>query len=105
MAKVTVRSGNVMVEGDSQKEVFQTLAEYQEVFSISECGGCKSINLRFSVRRQADSKGKEHNYYELRCQDCYAKLPYGQHDNGQTLFPKDWVRWDPQTKQEVKLND
>ena len=105
MAKVRVQCGNVAVEGESQKEVFQTLAEYQEVFGISVCGGCGSKNLRFTVRRQADSKGKEHNYYELRCQDCYAKLPYGQHDNGQTLFPKEWVRWDFEKKCEVKIND
>jgi ribosomal protein L40E len=103
MAKARVTCGNVTVEGEDQKEIFRALAEYQEVFSIAKCKGCGSDNLRFSVRRQADAKGKEHTYYELRCLDCYAKLPYGQHDNGQTLFPKKWVRYDRETSQEVEL--
>lgn len=105
MARVTVTSGNVTVEAEGQKELFETLAEYQEVFSIARCGDnkCGNTDLRFSVRRQADAKGKEHKYFELRCTKCYAKLPFGQHDNGKTLFPKSWIRWDPQTKTEVEL--
>jgi hypothetical protein len=93
MAKVIVTSGNVQVEAENQKELFETLAAYQEVFSVAKCGNskCGKSNLRFTVRQQADTKGKEHKYFELRCLDCYSKLPYGQHDNGQTLFPKKWV--------------
>ncbi len=102
--KVTVTSGNVAVEAESQKELFETLAAYQEVFSIAKCGGCKKTNLQFSVREQADSKDKVHKYFELRCQDCYAKLPFGQHDNGKTLFPKNWIRWDRESKTEVELS-
>lgn len=105
MAKVTVTSGNVAVEAESQKELFETLASYQEVFSVVACGNkqCGGSNLRFTVRRQADAKGKEHTYFELRCSDCYAKLPYGQHDNGTTLFPKKWTRWDKANNQEIEL--
>lgn len=104
MAKVTVTSGNVAVEAESQKELFETLASYQEVFSVAACGGCKKTNLRFTVRQQSDTKGKEHKYFELRCPDCYAKLPYGQHDNGTTLFPKKWTRWDKANNQEIELS-
>jgi len=105
MAKVTVRSGNVTVEAESQKELFETLAEYQEVFSISRCGGCHSPDdLRYSVRVQEDKKGKAHKYFELRCGACFAKLPFGQHDNGKTLFPKSWVRWNRDTQQEEELS-
>lgn len=105
MAKVTVTCGNVAVEAEGQKELFELLATYQEVFGVAVCGNpkCKSANLRFTVRTQADSKGKEHRYFELRCLACYAKLPYGQHDNGQTLFPKKWVRWDKASNEEVEL--
>jgi len=104
MANVTVRCGNVTVEAEGQKELFELLATYQEVFGVSECGGCSGTNLRYTVRKQADGKGKEHTYYELRCQDCYAKLPFGQHDNGKTLFPrKTWVRWDRERNEEVEL--
>jgi len=103
MAKVTVQSGNVTVEAEGQKELFQMLAEYQEVFGAATCGGCEGSNLRYTIRRQEDKKGKEHTYYELRCQDCYAKLPFGQHDNQKTLFPKKWVRWDKDNNQEVEL--
>lgn len=103
MAKVTVTVGNVAVEAEGQKELFETLAAYQEVFAVATCGGCGKDNLRFTVRTQADQRGKEHRYFEIRCQDCYAKLPFGQHDNGQTLFPKKWVRWDRDSGQEVDL--
>jgi len=104
MAKVTVQSGNVTVEAEGQKELFETLAEYQEVFAIAKCGGCDKDNLRYTVREQEDKKGKTHKYFEIRCQDCYAKLPFGQHDNGKTLFPKSWVRWDRDAQQEVQLD-
>jgi len=103
MAKVTVTSGNVTVEAEGQKELFETLAEYQEVFAISQCGGCKSEDLRYSVRVQEDKKGKAHKYFELRCSSCYAKLPFGQHDNGKTLFPKTWVRWNKDEGREEDL--
>ena len=105
MAKVTVQSGNVTVESEGQKELFELLATYQEVFSTVECGGCGKHNLRYTVREQEDSKGKVHKYFELRCQEkgCWAKLPFGQHDNGKTLFPKSWVRWDKDKSIEVEL--
>lgn len=106
MAKVTVTSGNVTVEAEGQKELFETLAAYQEVFSVAACGdkNCRNTNLRFTVRRQADNKGKEHKYFEIRCPSCYARLSFGQHDNGQTLFPKTWTRWDPQSTKEIELS-
>jgi hypothetical protein len=103
MAKVQVTSGNVTVEAENQKELFETLAAYQEVFAIAACAGCGKSDLRYVVRRQADTKGKEHTYFELRCQSCHAKLSFGQHTEGGTLFPKSWVRWDHATKQEVEL--
>ena len=103
MAKITVQSGSVTVESEGQKELFETLATYQEVFGTSKCGGCGKGNLRYTVREQEDSRGKKQKYYELRCQDCYAKLPFGQHNDTQTLFPKKWVRWNKEDKTEEEL--
>ena len=105
MAKVTVTCGNVAVEAEGQKELFDLMASYQEVFGVAQCGNskCRSTDLRYSVREQADTKGKTHRYFELRCQECYAKLPFGQHDNGVTLFPKNWVKWDRENNVEVEL--
>lgn len=105
MAKVTITSGNVTVEAEGQKELFETLAEYQEVFSVATCGDrkCGSTNLRFVVRKQPDDKGKEHKYFEIRCLKCYAKLPFGQHVESPTLFPKKWIRYDRETQQEIEL--
>lgn len=103
MARVTVRCGNVTVEAEGQKELFEELSTYQEVFGVSVCGGCKGNNLRYTVREQEDSKKKLHKYFELKCQECYAKLPFGQHSDGNTLFPKKWVRWDRASNQEIEL--
>ena len=103
MSKVTVKSGNVTVEAEGQKDLFELLATYQEVFGTVECVGCKKHNLRYTVREQEDSKGKKQKYYELRCQDCFAKLPFGQHNDSPTLFPKKWVRWDKANNVEVEL--
>jgi hypothetical protein len=101
--KVTVQSGNVTVEAEGQKELFETLATYQEVFGISSCKGCKGTNLRYVVRKKEDGKKKTHTYYELQCQECRAKLPFGQHVDQPTLFPKNWIRWDRDNNQEVEL--
>lgn len=107
MAKVNVTCGNITVEGENQKEIFQLLSQYQEVFSIATCGDkeCGSTNLRFVVRESADTKGKMHKYYEIRClkRGCFAKLTFGQHDNGETLFPKSWTRYNRETGEEVEL--
>ena len=103
MASVTVKSGNVTVEGETQKDIFQTLATYQEVFGTCNCKGCGKENLLYTVREQKDSNGKNQKYYELRCRDCYAKLQFGQHLEDPTLFPKKWVRWDATNKIEVEL--
>jgi DNA-directed RNA polymerase subunit RPC12/RpoP len=79
---------SVEIEGDDQKSVFTQLAIFQEVFDVSACGACGKENLRFAVR-SVDSN----NFYEVRCADCGAKLTYGQHKQGGSLFPKEWVRW------------
>jgi cytochrome c5 len=71
------------VEANSPKDAFKKVAEFQEVFEGETCGACQSDDVRFQVR------GVEGNdYYELKCNACFAKLAFGQHKVGGTLFPK-----------------
>lgn len=89
----TTRNGRMQVEleGKSQADIFEQLATFQEVFENTECvrNGKKSDNVKFVVREDAE----ENKYYELVCQDSdpelrYAKLAFGQHKKGGSLFPR-----------------
>lgn len=84
----------LVAEGETQFDIFQTLAEMQEVFAEDACGKCKSKWLRFVVRNVQDGK-KEYKYPELRCGNpsCRAKLTFGQSENGK-LFPVRFKRQD-----------
>ncbi len=74
---------NVEFDANSIKEAFKNLAEFQEIFDESNCGSCNSENIRFLVRNVDGN-----DYFELRCKDCFSKLAFGQHKNGEGLFPK-----------------
>ena len=89
----TTKNGRISVEleGKTQTEIFEQLAEFQEVFESTECvvGEKRSDDVRFVVRTDKD----ENKYYELRCIDKdkdlqYRKLAFGQNKKGGTLFPK-----------------
>ena len=98
---------SVEIEGDTQVEIFQQLANFQEIFAETACGKCESENIRFQVRNVDDNL-----YYELRCMDCGAKLAFGVMKKGGRLFPKrkdkesnwlpngGWVKWNPDTQRE-----
>jgi len=100
---------NVVVAGKNQKELFESLASAAEVFGETNCGKCNGTDLRYVVREVEDNK-----FYELRCSNskCKAKLAFGAHKKGDTLFPKrkdkegnylgknGWVIYDPETKTE-----
>jgi ribosomal protein L40E len=104
----TTKNGRIKVEidGESQKDLFEGISKFQEVFDESSCGKCQSENLRFVVRNVDDNL-----YYELRCLDCGARLSFGVHKKGGGLFPKrkdndgkwlpdgGWVKWNPKTEQ------
>ena len=45
----------VEIEGDSQKDLFESLSSFQEVFDESVCAKCGSENLRFVVRNVEDN--------------------------------------------------
>ena len=74
---------NVEIDSDSAKDAFKKLSEFQEVFDESNCGQCNNDDLQFIVRTVEGN-----DYYELRCKSCGAKLAFGQHKSGGTLFPK-----------------
>ena len=83
--RVTKSVGNVTthIERETQKEVFKDLAAFEEVFGEAVCGKCGSENVRCVVR---ENDGNE--YYEMRCNDCGAKLSFGVHKKGGGLFPR-----------------
>ncbi len=103
------------LEGKTQTDIFEQLAQLQEVFENDVCKrkGKESDNLRFRVREDKE----ENKYYELVCVDTdpalrNAKLSFGQHKKGGTLYPhrkdKDgkwlpdngWTVWVPTNNEE-----
>lgn len=78
----------VEVEGSTTKELFGAIAGVQEILSERQCGACGSQNIRFKVRPAKDRKGKPVEYYECACNDCEARLSYGQSMDKVSLFPK-----------------
>ncbi len=93
------------VEGESAKALFAQIAGIQEIFDVEhECGMCKSKDIRFRVR-----KADKFTYYELNCQECRARLDFGQSQDLVSLFPKrkdedgrwmehrGWYRYEPQS--------
>lgn len=73
----------VEFEGSNQKQVFEELSSMSEVFGEQCCKACNSTDIRFQVRENDDNK-----YYELKCNACGARLSFGAHKKGDTLFPK-----------------
>jgi hypothetical protein len=110
--KVRYTAGRLSTEfeGD-QVQVFGAIAAFQEIFEETTCGKCAGDSLRYAVRENDGNK-----YHELHCKNpqCRAKLAFGQHKTGDTLFPKrragrndptgiadgdylpdrGWLRWD-----------
>jgi hypothetical protein len=84
--KVSQRTGNVtyQAEAESIKDIFKQLSMLSEIF-VQECGCCHNDEVVFKVRVVEDNE-----YYECVCTNpkCRAKLSYGQHKKGGTLFPK-----------------
>jgi len=97
-----IKAGGLLFELDvkSERDLFEQVAHIQEVFD-HVCGKCDSANVKLVVREVNDDK-----YYEMRCRDCGARLSFGCHKKGETLFPKrkaedgswlpdnGWTKWD-----------
>ena len=79
------------VEGESQVALFDEIAKHGEVFGIGKCGACKSSDIRFvnrTVSKEEKGKTKNYQYRELHCNACRARLSFGQHQEGGSLFPR-----------------
>ncbi len=72
----------VKVDGDTQKELFKTLAETAEVFGETKCGLCGSDDIKPVVRVVG-----EDDFPEWHCNVCQARLSLGQNRKGGGLFP------------------
>jgi hypothetical protein len=107
--KVSHANVEIEVEGKTHKDIFRELQSAEEVFSDGKCGACGGTDTRFVVRKvdDPDPKSKKtYEYFEKRCMNpkCKARLAYGQHNEGGTLFPKrkdDKGNWLPNKGWEV----
>lgn len=72
------------VECRDQKELFDSIAGLQDVFQNTKCGKCGSV-AKFQTRTVDANQ-----FFEARCTNpkCRAKLSFGCHKTGNTLFPK-----------------
>jgi len=93
-------STKLEVEVDNQKSAFEAIASFQDVFEDEKCGKCTSDNIILKVRDVSDGK-KNYTYYEKRCNACGARLSYGCHQEGNTLFPR---RFDKEAKVAIGSN-
>lgn len=69
------------------KDIFQQVADVQEVFEQTACGCCGERNIRYRVRESVVGKDT-YLYYELKCNDCHARFEFGQAKDMKSLFPK-----------------
>lgn len=102
----------VELEGNTQSELFEGIANFQEVFENNTAtkDGVTSDDIRYVVREVDDNK-----YFELRVNSGPlrgVKKAFGSHKKGGGLFPRNkdadgkwlpdngWVRYNPATGKE-----
>lgn len=74
----------IKVEGSTIKDLFEQIGPVAEVLDGDDsCGKCGSAHI---YPRAREAQG--FTYYELVCSDCRAKLSFGQHKDGGTLWAK-----------------
>lgn len=74
------------VEEENESELFQGIARVQELFSSTQCGKCKSRNIRYVCRKDSS----DNPWLELVCREskCRAKLSFGKTKKGDFIYPK-----------------
>src|SRR5688572_21338136 len=83
-AQLAISNLKFELVADNAKDLFQQVAEIQEVFEAeTECGLCHVEDIHYSYREVGAYK-----YYELRCGACGAQFQFGQKIQGGQLFPK-----------------
>lgn len=89
--KVTYKTSNgrltFEIEGEKHQDIWEKLAYLGDVFE-ENCGKCGSSDVRFTIRKAENDKGKEFKYYELRCAKCHARLSFGVYEDARGIFPK-----------------
>lgn len=85
--KLTYNSNKFAVEFEAEKmqDMFDQIANFQEVFEHTTCGKCQGHNIRCCVR----IAGK-YTYREMKCLDCGAKLTFGTNETTNQMFPKNY---------------
>lgn len=74
----------IKVEGTTIKDLFEQIGPIAEVLDGDDaCGKCGSLHI---YPRARDAQG--FTYYELVCSECGAKLSFGQHKEGGSLWAK-----------------
>ncbi len=84
MLQVSKTVGHITItaEEESTLELFKSLAMLEEAFAGNEqCGKCNSTDLKY-VWRVSESEGETYEYPDLVCQECKAKLHFGQSKDG-----------------------
>ncbi len=78
----------VRAEAGGPKEFFKAMDFLGELPRV--CGSCGKPNLRFKVRKSKTAQGAECEYYEVECEECLHRLPFGQNQDNFNLFAKQW---------------
>lgn len=97
---VTVTYGDnvsATIDADSQKELFEALAQAAEILSHAHCPRCKADTGKHALRQPG-----KYTYYEMQCSRCGWRLPYGQYNapRNDELFAKREGWQPPYEKQE-----
>lgn len=74
---------SVELEGSHEKDIFEKVGNFQEVFENDTCSACDSNNVKFTVREVDSNK-----FYELQCRSCFSKLRFGFNKDGSGMYPK-----------------
>jgi hypothetical protein len=85
---VPLKHCTVQVEAESQRELFEQRAAAVEVFGEQRCGLCQSESIEPVFRTVTHGKDS-YDFHEMQCRNpqCRARLSYGVHKGGKTLFP------------------
>jgi hypothetical protein len=80
---------SIELEQEDIKALWEQMDQVGELFDDKCCGICGNTNIFPRVRKVGEGN-RSFSYYELTCKDvkCRARLSYGQHSEGGTIFPK-----------------
>lgn len=79
----------IKVTGETIKDLFEQIGPVAEVLDGDDCcGACGDLRIYPRAREAKKKDGKMVTYYELVCSSCGAKLSFGQHSSGGTLWAK-----------------